>query len=221
MMKDAQTKAFDEKNQALMTKTIAGRLHKARELCLFSTEQAAFLIGISEGELQKIESKRVVGRNPAPHWVIFKASLVYDVSIDFLYGSTNDWDLAEDARADRDFLSCLNTSYFLQFKHAEKVLSRQDGRLKAVEKCTGELPLVIQKISKTFNRFLELNPDFVDSLGSATLLRDIEEAGKSAHQATCLLIKHKSLPMERLYQPEPEHPAHKLKPQKIKEGNYD
>ncbi len=199
----------NSKSQAFMTKTIADRLHEGRGLCGFSIEHAAFLIGITQGELEQIESKKIIGRHPAPHWIIFKASKVYDVSVDYLFGGNEDWELTNDARADRNLLSVLNTSYFLQCKYTEKILARQDGRLKAVEKCTGELPLVIQKISNTFIRFLELNPDFVDRLGSATLLKNIEEAGISAHQATCFLIKHKSLPMERIYKPEPEQPAYK------------
>jgi transcriptional regulator with XRE-family HTH domain len=192
-------KACDARSQATMTKTIANRLSEARELCSFSAEQAAFLLGIDRCELEKIESKKVVvGRVPAPHWLILKASKVYDVSIDWLFGCSTDWEFSADARRERNTLSFIETHVFLQNKHDQKVIGRMDGRLKALESTVGVLPQAICEISAVLDRFRELNPNFDDMKMGASLINRVNEAKSKAHQATCNLVRFKCIQPERL-----------------------
>ncbi len=192
------TEACDARSQALMTKTIASRLYEARELCGFDIEQAAHLIGISEDELRKIESKKILGRVPAPHWLILKASLAYSVSIDYLFGGNEDWELAADVRRERNILAFLATHNFLQYKYDQKIIARMDNRLKTVEATLGVLPLALKEISDTLTRFRELNPCFDDMKMGASLVNRIEDAETKAHQASCDLVRFKCIPKEHL-----------------------
>lgn len=192
------SKACDARNQALMCKTIASRLSEARELCGFDIQQAAHLIGISQDELREIESKKQLGMVPAQHWLILKASKVFDVSIDWLFGQTTDWEFSADARRERNVLAFIETHTFNQDKYTQKVIARMDNRLRTLEATVGVLPLAVKEISDTLIRFRELNPCFDDMKMGAALVNRIEDAETKAHQASCELVRFKCIPKERL-----------------------
>jgi hypothetical protein len=188
----------NSKAQIYMAKTIATRLHASRDLCKFSVEEAAFLLGITFGELEKIEATRSHGRHPAPHWLILTASKVYDVSVDYIFGGNEDWELAKEVCADRDILSHLNYLCFIEHQQTTKALARQNNRLKTLESTIGILPLAIKEVAEALDKFRELNIDFDDLKGGSSLVGRVKKAHRAAHAANCELIRFKCIPKDRL-----------------------
>ena len=77
---------------------IGGLFREARALCNMSPQRAAYALGIRLARLELIESCR---RRPALN-LIHKAARLYDVSVDFLFGLTTDWQRVGDGLEDRE-----------------------------------------------------------------------------------------------------------------------
>lgn len=79
-----------QKNAALV-KTIGERMKAARELCNMSQLEAALSLGYSNSsKLNKVEN--ATDTVSVPFWVIRDAALLYDVSTEYLYGLSDDWE---------------------------------------------------------------------------------------------------------------------------------
>jgi len=199
-----------DKLEIAQTKTIGHRLREARSESGLTMYKAAKQIGVTTSQLCNYEI--TLGSYPIPKWVVAWAASVYGVSVDFLFGSNEDWERCADARRDRDSLS------FIQRRHLEMDCQRiseqirlQD-RLELISETVTKLPGSIHEIHDALARFIELNPEFLDMPGGSSLVRSIESAASHAHQSNCKLVRHKFLPVEELYsKPEPLFQVEKLK----------
>ena len=80
-----------KREQSRIVKTIGARLKEARELCNMTQQEAARRLGYSNpSKLAKIEGAS--DTNSVPLHLIPKAAMLYDVSIDFLFGTSDDWE---------------------------------------------------------------------------------------------------------------------------------
>jgi transcriptional regulator with XRE-family HTH domain len=67
------------------------RMREARNVCGFTAEQAAKLLGYENGsKLSKVENSS--DTDSIPWWLPYTASAVYDVSLDYLFGYCDDWE---------------------------------------------------------------------------------------------------------------------------------
>jgi len=210
--------AADIKERRATARMVSARLTDARDLCQHNITQASWLLGITPSELRTFETGHGFDGEPLeiPLWLIVKASQIYAVSCDFLLGTAPiNWELEPDSRKDRDLCAMLNVMHFNESRRVAKLIFRQDGRLQAVEKVVGTLPLAVKEISEALAKYRELNPNFDNTHGGASLVVRIEKAAVIAHQSTCLLARHKCIPKEQLYQLNPD-PIQELKPPKPK-----
>lgn len=77
--------------QAQLVKTIGTRLKESRELCNLSLSEAARLLGYSNpSKLSKVENS--TDTLSVPFWLIPAAAQLYDVSTEFLFGLTDEWE---------------------------------------------------------------------------------------------------------------------------------
>jgi len=143
----------------------------AREMNGLSGLEAAELLGYANSsKLSKIE--HASDPETIPAFLPYKASIVYQVSTDFLYGISEDWQ--------RDPV----TAQEQQIKRAlEEVTSDERNsirelfsRLSTVEQAVSVVDSRFSEIRSTFNLFVAKNESFPDLKLGAKLCRLIDES---------------------------------------------
>lgn len=82
---------FAREDQARAIKTIGERMRRAREMSNLTQLEAAKRMGFANSSrLAKVEKGTDI--STVPSWMIVRASQLYGVSIDFLYGQSEDWE---------------------------------------------------------------------------------------------------------------------------------
>lgn len=165
-----ETEVKFDKNE--IVKVFGRRMKEARELCGLSGLEAAERLGyMNSSKLSKIE--HASDGETIPPFLPYKASIVYQVSMDFLYGLSDDWQ--------RDPI----ISQQCQIQRALEQVSTEENN--AIRNLFDQLSVVEQaaevafnrfgEIKKIVNRFRELNPEFDEKLKlGAKLLRVVDEA---------------------------------------------
>jgi transcriptional regulator with XRE-family HTH domain len=93
------SKTYVENRQIVAT--IGQRMREARGLCNISQEVAAARLGYANSsKLAKVE--KASDTNSVPLWLILRAAKAYDVSIDYLFGLTDDWETGIRLKQERE-----------------------------------------------------------------------------------------------------------------------
>lgn len=168
--------------QAAVVKTIGARMREARELCNMSQSAAARRLGYSNpSKLSKVEG--ATDTNSAPLWLIVRASKLYDVSVDFLFGVSDDFETGLQRPVQTWLIGELEKSRLADMKALEKLHRR-------VSVVCSLLPSVADEASRAvaaIRRFQELNPEFDDLRGGATLIAVAEKLSGHAQKAEILI----------------------------------
>lgn len=168
-----------KREQASLVKTIGARLAEARELCNMSQSAAAKRLGYSNpSKLSKVEG--ATDTNSVPLWLIKRAARLYDVSIDFLLGESDDFE-AGLQRGVQTWLLDAWQAHRLQDMAALEALHR---RVSAV---TSLLPLIAAEAERTaeaIQRFSEINTEFDEMRGGARLVATAENLTRLARDAS-------------------------------------
>lgn len=182
------------KEENFISRTIGQRLRESRELSNYMQNQAAFLLGIDPKELASYENA-VDLDGSIPNWLILKASAIYDVSIDYLYGASEDWELDPIIRNERDLLSIVNKIHIQD--HAEQLakILAIENKISVSTDAVKELEPAIKGIDEAMSRFRELNPKFDDMPAGSTLLKRIADVQELIQEVRCQLIRFKVIPI--------------------------
>ncbi|MEI8573561.1 hypothetical protein U737_18990 [Methylomonas sp. LW13] len=162
---------IDTEEKQKIVKTFGQRMIIAREMCGLSGLEAAERLGYANSsKLSKIEHASDPLAIPA--FLPYKASIVYQVSLDFLFALSDDWQ--------RDPL----ISQQCQIQRALEQVSAEENN--AIRNLFDQLSVVEQaaevafnrfgEIKKIVNRFREINPEFDELKLGAKLLRVVDEA---------------------------------------------
>lgn len=165
--------------QAQVVKRIGERMREARELCGLSQERAAARLGyLNSSKLNKIEFAS--DTNSVPVWLILKASQVYRVSIDFLFGISDEWERNPVISQEKQIRKWLA-------EHHEKA---KTAEMNAVQLLHGQQLSIAKAVTHLMNRSKEnlrqieqvriTNPQFDDLKGGAKLLRLLAETAEDA-----------------------------------------
>lgn len=172
---------FDDqpkREQARLVQTIGARLAEARELCNMSQSVAAQRLGYSNSsKLSKVEG--ATDTNSVPLWLIVRASKLYDVSMDFLFGTSDDWETGLRRPVQGWLLDTWQAARVRDLEALEK-LHRRVGTISSL------LPAVANEAERTaeaIERFAELNPEFEEMRGSARLAAAAENLIRHAAKA--------------------------------------
>lgn len=171
-----------DKAEISISKTIGQRMAEAREICLISQCQASKMLGIDQEELKHLESSLDI--ESIPNAVISKAAALYDVSTDYLFALTDDWELNDHKlRIERDTFSAI-TKLHLQ-NHAETIAQQNklDNKISTLSKTVEALIPAIKEIDDCFMRFWELNQEFDEMKCGSTFINKLDQALKLAAQA--------------------------------------
>ncbi len=167
-----------KREQARLVQIIGARMREARELCNMSQSAAAKRLGYSNpSKLSKVEG--ATDTNSAPLWLISRASKLYDVSVDFLFGLTDDFEVGLQRGVQTWLVVELEKSRIRDMTELEKLHRR-------VTAISSLLPTVADEAERTaeaIKRFAELNPEFDDMRGGARLAAAAENLVRHAAKA--------------------------------------
>lgn len=128
--------------QSALVRTIGQRMREARELCNMSQQTAAEALGYANSsKLAKIEN--ATDTNSVPICLLPKAAKLYDVSADFLFGLTSDWERDGGELEDREAFGYLQAKREEDRKRDEENFGRLAKTLQAVAHAVMDIePLV-------------------------------------------------------------------------------
>lgn len=181
-----RTSEQNRHENAELVKTIGTRLKEARELNNMSQQEAARLFGYrNSSKLSKME--RAVNSKTVPLVVIAKAARIYQVSIDYLFGLSADWDTGARMTQERETSAWLLHEWESARERDMQVIRRCNDRMQtidgAVETCIGE----VFEVDTALTKFRELNESFEEMRGGATLLRNVERCVMAARESRAKL----------------------------------
>jgi len=174
-------------------KTIGARMLEARQLTKMHQMKAATLLGIEKSQLQEIEHDFP---DSLPLSLVLQASKIYDVSMDYLFGISDDWEQSPDARKERDFLSHIESLLAETQAKAAAEIIRQQAQINTLVESVRAMAPAIDSVQRSMDRFIELNDGFPDMPAGAMVLSSIKKAQQAAQTATKAMIKQKLLPVE-------------------------
>ncbi len=167
-----------KRDQACLVQTIGARMREARELCDMSQSVAAKRLGYSTPSMLSMV-EWATDRNSVPLWLIVRAAKLYDVSIDFLFGATDDFEVGLQRGVQTWLIGEWEKSRIEDMKALEK-LHRRVAAVSAL------LPVIADESERTaeaIERFAEINPGFDDMRGSARLAAAAENLVRHAAKA--------------------------------------
>lgn len=162
---------FQFQEKADIVKVFGSRMKLAREMCGLTGLEAAEMLGYANSsKLSKIE--HASDPETIPAFLPYKASIVYQVSTDFLYGISEDWQRDPVIAQERQIKRVLE-EVTADESNAIRDLFEQ---LTVVEQAATVAFNRFGEIRRLVNRFRELNPEFDDLKLGAKLLRVVDEA---------------------------------------------
>lgn len=170
--------------QADVVKTIGARLRAARELNNLSLSEAAERLGYrNPSKLSKVEN--ATDTNSVPLWLIRDAAKLYDVSCDYIYGLSEDWETG----VPRGVSIFLLDQWDAMRKRDMAVLTILSQRLEIATACLPKLKVQAMEVIESFQRLIDLNPEYQDLRGGARLSAGAENLRKTAAEAAAALRK--------------------------------
>jgi transcriptional regulator with XRE-family HTH domain len=172
--------SLTRKEQSEIVRTLGSRFRQARELCNLSLSTAALRLGYKNpSKLSKVEL--ATDTNSVPLWLIRRAARLYEVSIDYLFGDLEDWEIGAQKTQERAISLWLHDTIANMRERDMQALNTLHNELKRISGPVSKVASDVDRINAAFARFSELNPEFVDMrAGSpllAAILRTTEDIG--------------------------------------------
>jgi transcriptional regulator with XRE-family HTH domain len=179
-------------DEVAVAKLIGSRLAEARMLCKLPIHIAADRLGVSDQMLEKIENGVDVEHIPLK--LVRMASLIYDVTTDFLYGFSGDWECCEEVKLGREIGAWIHQQQIKLFAQWSVKQMRQERQIEAMASVVAVLPSEIEAIGEALTAFKAMNPDFDRMPAGSQLHYRINRAHEKAHAARCALVRHRVIP---------------------------
>lgn len=168
-------KEMERSDRITIVKRFGERMKEARELANMSQTTAAKLLGYeTSSKLAKVESAS--DTDSVPWFLVYKAANLYDVSTDFLYGLSEDWERDVMVSQQRRVGAWL-------FDHWKKTETRHltsfaalNKKLATLEKVTSRAIEYPREILQALVRFQERNPEFIDMPGGSMFVKLIHDS---------------------------------------------
>jgi DNA-binding XRE family transcriptional regulator len=181
-----------DKDEIAIVKIVGERMAEARQLCKLPRHMAADRLGVSDQSLDRIESG--IDIETIALKVIRQASLIYDVSVDFLLGFSDDWEVDPKTRQDREFAAYIHAEQVKLFSRWGITQLQLERQMEALAAVVGRLPAEIEAIHEALSAFKEMNSDFDRLPAGSQLQYRINRAGEKANEARHALIRHQVTP---------------------------
>lgn len=180
--------ASDKEAQTELVENIGVRMRQAREMCNMSLIAAANRLGYSNGsKLSKVENSS--DTNSVPILMIFRASRLYDVSVDYLFGASVDWEVSGKMMLEREASTWINEALDISRKRDMSVLNQLHDRVSSMDRYINVMLTSAGDTAMALERFAELNIDFEDMRAGSRLVAAIENGASAAKQAKSQMAK--------------------------------
>jgi len=170
--------------QAALVRTIGERMRQARELCNLSQSEAARRIGYANpSKLSKVEA--ATDTNSVPLWLITAAARVYEVSVDFLFGITDDFETG----VPRAMQPWLLDAWERMRERDLQTLNRVHAEVVTVSGVTADLVAAVGSIGEALSIYRARNEGFDDSPASSLLTHRLARLEACARNAEAGLMR--------------------------------
>lgn len=160
--------------QKEIARKIGRRFADARMLNNLTQKDAAVKLGYANSsKLAKIENGTY--ENTIPHWTIIRASNIYDVSIDYLYGMTDDWERDIEIVKNNSVTRFVEGTFVNQCAQISNTMIALNNKLDRVFRIAQFVTTTTLNFRKRFMRYVELNPEFLDSPGGSLITLSLDE----------------------------------------------
>lgn len=174
------------RDQATIVKTIGSRLLEARNLCNLNQIESSRRLGYqNSSKLAKVENAS--SGNSIPHWLIARAAKVYGVSIDFLYGESDEWERDISVVQERDIAGFIQDVWEKTRLSETNTIRILMNEIKVLANAVREYEAVTLRMRTKYESFLKANPNFLDMDKSNNIPSSIEEAERTVHNQKALL----------------------------------
>jgi len=174
--------------QAAAVKIIGARMRQARELCNLSQNAAARRLGYSNSsKLSKVEG--ATDTNSVPLWLILRAAKVYEVSIDFLFGASDDWETGARMTQEREVSAWLHDTWEKARQRDMETLKRLHDRMQTLAETVADMVALADDAGLALTRFAELNPAFEEMRAGSRLVAAVERASNAAKSAKAKMAR--------------------------------
>lgn len=184
-----------DKSEAALMSEIGSRLKYEREENHYSRLKAAELLGISAAELKTYEN--VTSLSQIPFMVIKKAAGLYGVSVDHLFGMSDDFDASSTASAERTILNHLHHihSEYLNKELAERCIveEKQQKQIDVLKGISIEMISSLRAINDVLIKVRRASKKLYLVPKSSALIKQVESGAKLSKDAECKMFRHKLL----------------------------
>lgn len=186
-----ETMAMRRADQVEVVKVFGSRMREAREISGMTLCKAAKRLGYrNPSKLSKIENAS--DTNSVPIWLIPKASKLYMVSVDFLFGFSDDWERSPVVCQQREIAIGL-MEHWERARAAELNAFRVlNNKLFAVSKAVSVGMGRARELKNLVYRIAEINPEWQDIKLGAKLERFAIETVEEANGITAELRRYKA-----------------------------
>jgi transcriptional regulator with XRE-family HTH domain len=161
-------------------KIIGARMLEAREIAGLSQIVAANRMGyLNSSRLNKIE--KGIDIKSISIAFIKKAALVYSVSVDFLLGLSRDWERNIKIAHGRDITNYLMDTWAKSHMNDVGAINYMQNKISSICKSVTLFFTAITDIRNALTKFRELNPDFDDMRGGASLVSSVDRGEHAIH----------------------------------------
>lgn len=175
--------------QAQLVHTIGERMRAARELCNLSQTEAARRLGyVNSSKLAKVE--RATDTLSVPLWLLVKASKVYQVSTDYLFGITDSFDNSSRLEQERETASWLFDEWQKIRVRDVVALRAFHNRLQSLAANVGLLGCAGDEVEAAFDKFVSVN-DFEDMRCGQRLVLALSRLKEAVEHARAEMEKQK------------------------------
>lgn len=174
-----------------MVRTIGERMRAARELCNLSQSAAAKRLGYANpSKLSKVEA--ATDTLSVPLWLIRKAAEVYEVSVDYLFGFTDDWEVGARMTQEREVSAWLAKTWNEARARDIAALRQLNNRMAALSDAIAVSIAMAREADAALERFSALNPEFAEDMrGSNRLVNAVKNVAAAAERSRAKLTKLK------------------------------
>ncbi len=170
---------------------IGSRMREAREIAGMQQVHAAKLLGYkNSSRLNKIENSTNVS-SISLH-IILTAAKIYDVSTDFLLGSSEEWERDARVAGESNAMSHILELWNVQHLNDLNAIRRNENKVTALCKAVDMYSSSVANCRKSLNVFIEKNRGFDDMKAGATLINSVCDLENAVYNSTAQLKRYRA-----------------------------
>lgn len=170
---------------------IGSRMREAREIAGMQQIHAAKLLGYkNSSRLNKIENSQNVA-SISLH-IILTAAKIYDVSTDFLLGSSDEWERDARVAGESNAMSHILELWNEQHLKDLNAIRRNENRVNTLCSAVSTYSNSVMHCRKSLNIFMERNKGFDDMKAGATLVNAICGLENAVYNSMAQLKRYKA-----------------------------